>query len=56
MRINSVRVMKDNNAKTVDGSGMDYYLKELAPSHMVIALTEPFKAERPRWIRSISSD
>ena len=46
MRINSVRVMKDNNAKTVDGSGMDYYLKELAPSHMVIALTEPFKAER----------
>ena len=46
MRINSVRVMKDNNAKTVDGSRMDYYLKELAPSHMVIALTEPFKAER----------
>ena len=46
MRINSARVMSDNKAKTVDGSGMDYYLKELAPSHMVIALTEPFKAER----------
>ena len=46
MRINSARVMMDNKTKTVDGSGMAYYLKELAPSHMVIALTEPFKAER----------
>ena len=46
MRINSARVMMDNKTKTVDGSGMAYYLTELAPSHMVIALTEPFKAER----------
>jgi len=46
MRINSARVMMDNKTKSVDGSGMAYYLKELAPSHMVIALTEPFKAER----------
>jgi hypothetical protein len=38
--------MMDNIAKTDDGSGMDYYLKELAPCHMVIALIEPFKAER----------